>query len=237
MNKKAIASELLLCAKDLLGMEFDSDAALKKYLKDHPGAEKSNHTVKKKDGEKSSPEKKDDGKVVPHEELGKLLRKWTSGGFDSISDVSNYSKSGFALGRERMKEAVGVIDGYLKNPAPEWPKDELDKLSKAKKLLEEHIGGQKKEEQKEETAPKKVKTHKDLAELLGQWHDSGSDPIYQVSSSSGGGHEVDRDVMEKALSKVKGYIANPRDEWKKSDIAQLSKAKKLMEGILKGGKS
>lgn len=47
MNKKLVAEELLKVAKNLLSMEFDSQEALDKYLKDHPGADKSNHTVKK----------------------------------------------------------------------------------------------------------------------------------------------------------------------------------------------
>lgn len=34
-------------------MEFDTEKALKKYLKEHPGADKSNHSVKKTEGGKS----------------------------------------------------------------------------------------------------------------------------------------------------------------------------------------
>lgn len=43
MNREA--KELLRIARDLVAMEFPSETALHKYLKDHPGAEKSNHKV------------------------------------------------------------------------------------------------------------------------------------------------------------------------------------------------
>lgn len=47
MNKKLVAEELLKVAKTLLSMEFPSQDALDEYLKEHPGADKSHHTVRK----------------------------------------------------------------------------------------------------------------------------------------------------------------------------------------------
>lgn len=47
MNKNLVAKELLKIAKLLTSTEFDSQEALNKYLKEHPDADKSNHTVKK----------------------------------------------------------------------------------------------------------------------------------------------------------------------------------------------
>lgn len=46
MNKN-IASRLLFLAKEVLGMEFPTQDALDKYLKDHPDADRSNHKVVK----------------------------------------------------------------------------------------------------------------------------------------------------------------------------------------------
>jgi hypothetical protein len=43
MNK--IASELLFMAKEVMGIDFPTQKALDKYLKDHPDADKSNHRV------------------------------------------------------------------------------------------------------------------------------------------------------------------------------------------------
>lgn len=47
MNAKRMAGDLLVLAKDVLGMEFPTQDALDKYLKDHPGADRSKHRVKK----------------------------------------------------------------------------------------------------------------------------------------------------------------------------------------------
>lgn len=46
MDRKMIAGELLKMAKELVGMEFPTQEALDKYLKDHPDANRSNHKVK-----------------------------------------------------------------------------------------------------------------------------------------------------------------------------------------------
>lgn len=45
MNR-AIARELVAMAKELLAMEFPTQDALDKYLKEHPDADRSNHSVK-----------------------------------------------------------------------------------------------------------------------------------------------------------------------------------------------
>ena len=48
MDRTAVAKELLVLAKDLVGMEFPTQDALDKYLKEHPDADRSNHSVKKR---------------------------------------------------------------------------------------------------------------------------------------------------------------------------------------------
>lgn len=45
MNR--IAVELLKVAREVLSMEFPTDEAMKKYLDEHPDADKSLHHVKK----------------------------------------------------------------------------------------------------------------------------------------------------------------------------------------------
>lgn len=75
MDSVKVASELIAMAKALIGMEFPTEDAMKKYLKDHPRADKSLHTVKKQEGEKEEepgkkeeePEKK--SQLPPHTEL------------------------------------------------------------------------------------------------------------------------------------------------------------------------
>jgi len=137
MNRVLIAKEIMAIARILTSTEFDSQEAMNKYLREHPDADRSKHSVKKPAGGGSG----------------------GSGG----------------------------------------------------------PGG------------KKVKPHKSLGELLGQWHSSGSDPIYQVSSHASGGHEVDHDVAVKALSRVNQLLERDDVKSNKSDAAQLGKAKKLLE--------
>ena len=52
---KAFEHEILIrrvVSRFVQAMEFDTPEAMKAYLKAHPGADKSNHSVKKQDGEK-----------------------------------------------------------------------------------------------------------------------------------------------------------------------------------------
>ena len=46
---EVIANELLLIAEDLVAMDFPSQDAMDKYLKEHPDADKSKHKVVKHD--------------------------------------------------------------------------------------------------------------------------------------------------------------------------------------------
>jgi hypothetical protein len=49
MNKVAVAKELIQVAKLLQAIEFDTQDAFDKYMKEHPEADKSNHSVKKEE--------------------------------------------------------------------------------------------------------------------------------------------------------------------------------------------
>ena len=61
MNKQIIAKELLKLAKQLVSMEFDTQEALDKYMKEHPEGDRSNHSVKKQESAPS----KSNVKIAP----------------------------------------------------------------------------------------------------------------------------------------------------------------------------
>jgi hypothetical protein len=70
MSKELIAFKQAILTRRVVarymskvGMEHDTPEAMKEYLKDHPGADKSNHTVKKQDdgGEKKPESKSEEG--------------------------------------------------------------------------------------------------------------------------------------------------------------------------------
>ena len=77
-----------LLVTDRVAMEFDSQEALEKYLKDHPGADKSKHTVKKDDGGK--------GKSDGESSLGSRLRENVRAIlFDDFKDAWSESKKAY----------------------------------------------------------------------------------------------------------------------------------------------
>ena len=47
MNKLMLAKQIIKIAKQLVGIQFATKQQMQKYLKDHPGADKRNHSVKK----------------------------------------------------------------------------------------------------------------------------------------------------------------------------------------------
>ena len=62
MNKLAVARELLAIARELQAIEFPTQDAYDKYMKEHPGADKSLHRVvetKKEPVKKEEPEKQE----------------------------------------------------------------------------------------------------------------------------------------------------------------------------------
>lgn len=70
---------------------------------------------------------------------------------------------------------------------------------------------------------------KKLGDLLGQWHSSGSDPLYAVSSNAQSGKAIPQHVAEAAIAKLDKMIA----EESGADAKELTKAKKLLEKSVK----
>jgi hypothetical protein len=58
MTRKQLAHELKVLAKELVSFEFPSKDALEKYLKEHPEADKSLHSVEPKEEKPAKPEEK-----------------------------------------------------------------------------------------------------------------------------------------------------------------------------------
>lgn len=83
--RKLVAEALALrvAARHQLAMEFPNSEALKEYLKKHPQADKSNHTVKKPDAESKPKDEQGEG----HEP--KKRRSWK----DLVSGLSSAAKS------------------------------------------------------------------------------------------------------------------------------------------------
>jgi len=92
--------------------------------------------------------------------------------------------------------------------------------------------GKKKEE--EDDTP--VKGSKELGEMMSQWHSSGSDPIYAVSSTLYAGKPVAKKTVSKARKKIQTMIPDAEAGmygWTKDDVASLKKMDKQLGDMLK----
>jgi len=78
MNRQAVAAELVRIAESLTAIEFPTQDAYDKYMKEHPDADKSNHAVKRterKEQEKEESESQISGKNLKPEPLSESHKK------------------------------------------------------------------------------------------------------------------------------------------------------------------
>ncbi len=102
-----------------MGMEHDSPEALKDYLKEHPGADKSKHHVKKDEG------KDEGGKMTAkpgkkEQDLGGELSQWQGPGQPGINHVNSYLQGGHPVSHEMVEKAIKEME---KNKAGASGKD------------------------------------------------------------------------------------------------------------------
>lgn len=133
--------------------EFDSPEALKKYLHEHPDADKSKHHVKKQEGGSGAP--KDEGgdnKPVALSREGYKAVADALQGFDEgggWSHVISYAVSGKPMEPKHVKKVVDDISKYLKNwntpggdaQVGRWTPKDKKNLTKAKGILENQLKG------------------------------------------------------------------------------------------------
>jgi hypothetical protein len=77
MDRKILAGEILAIARDLVGMEFPTQDALDKYLKDHPDADRGKHRVVKT--KTKVPAKKEKAELPQREDVENAFRDHLSG--------------------------------------------------------------------------------------------------------------------------------------------------------------
>lgn len=132
-----------------MAMEFDTEDALKQYLKEHPGADKSKHTVKKPGGGGEKKDDEGDSKPVSMSREGYKAIAEALDGFEAPGawgHVISYAISGKPMEAKHVKKVVADIDFNLKNwktvsETNGWgPKDKKN-LTKAKGILENWSGG------------------------------------------------------------------------------------------------
>lgn len=122
-SREKLASELRDLA-DRVAMEFDTPEALKKYLQDHPDADKSKHTVKKPEKDEGGGDAKDKGELKPHQDalhkkLDALAEKYPHADKGDLKQFRKEIESppGYGYPKDRLKRVekeLGEFEDWLK---------------------------------------------------------------------------------------------------------------------------
>jgi hypothetical protein len=139
MDKKLMANELVAVAKDILAIEFPTQDALDKYLKNHPAADKAKHKVKEtqKDAPaKDKPEQKDEKeqKVVEHEGKTYKFNESTKRWHDEKGEPVGNQGLNDTLNKKQKTDGKGTDDSQ-KAPAkvePAKPEEETEDFGSQK---------------------------------------------------------------------------------------------------------
>jgi hypothetical protein len=114
---------------DRFAMEFPTDEALKKYLKDHPDADRSKHTVKKDEGGSKSKKSEDFTPGKEHHALGGELQQWHGPGTPALNEVGSHLTGGKPFPRKRLEEAARELEKMKDHPSStDKDKRDLDAL-------------------------------------------------------------------------------------------------------------
>jgi len=249
-NKKV---QTILTKNDLVDDDADEVKSFKKK-KPTKGQTVSDAELMRRFLSKAKPETKERMKGMSPADFMKILGAITDDeegdGGKQASMIEALKKVAAEYPKTRV-HLIPVIKEAMEHKSPDALKKYLHEHPKADKS-KHHVkkpGGKSKTEAPKEDSSKKdekpaeggkkdpkqpIKVDKRLGELLGQWHSSGSDPIYAVSSHAMGGHEVPRETIQKALSKVNNLINYP-DAYHvdKAGKKQLQKAKSILDSMLK----
>ena len=132
MNNDRIARSVLARFLSREAMVFPNEEALKKYLKEHPGANPKNHTVKKDEGGESG-SGNDEIKLVNNatKSLGGELQQWQGPGTPAINSVGSYLTGGHPVSKAKVHKAIEEL-------AEERTKAETQKYKDYEKFIK-HI--------------------------------------------------------------------------------------------------
>ena len=109
MNRKLLAKELVRVAQILVGIEFDSQDAMDKYLKEHPDADKSNHSVKETEKKPEGEDEKDQA----HSDISSVLKSFSGVSFRDV--LKNRKHTVKKL--ESVAEKIRGVGEKLNNPS------------------------------------------------------------------------------------------------------------------------
>jgi hypothetical protein len=159
MNKRLLAKELVKVALTLVSTEFDSQEALDKYLKEHPDADKSLHSVKKqeKPAEKKEETKSEEKKTSYKDKINALKQRHEqemSSLHDEYANSSDYSERPSKATHKIKKAIIDSVGGHFRKDHLGMPQthgavhfhlgsgyknsEVTSRLKKIKKILDKH---------------------------------------------------------------------------------------------------
>lgn len=126
--------------------EFPTQEALDTYLKAHPGADKSKHTVKKTekaegDGKTEEPKKQLGESFKPtrhHQDLGGRLQQWHGPGTPAINEVGSSLTGGKPVPRKKLMDAAKELSRMIPDAEAGkhgWSKKDVKEL----KQMSDHL--------------------------------------------------------------------------------------------------
>lgn len=216
-------------------MEHSSPEALEKYLKEHPNADKSKHTVKK-------PSKAPEQGAKPvklNKALGDMLGQWHGSIKDPIYAVSSAAIAGKPVPASKAQEAVAQIDSILDKA--DLNDAERKELTKAKKMLESASG--KKSAPKSVSKPKTYKKQyvKSVSEVMDKHsltdEDASEVKRFKNSKPSKGTPLSDAALMQKFLAKASPETKERMKGMSVADFKAMYAAIMDEEGAEGGGKT
>lgn len=151
MNKALVAKELLAIARDLIAIDFPTQDAYDKYMKEHPDADKSNHkVVKEKEEQKQEAPKKHKDMTSIVRDLSKkknvleIANEWgyQEHGVNAVRGLHDRLKSDMEK-EEDTKDSIMQKYGEPKGSANF--KERQEAIGKLNKAIEEGQKGAKKD--------------------------------------------------------------------------------------------
>ena len=135
MNFRRIVSRFKQ-AVDQVAMEFDTPEAMKKYLEEHPGADKANHSVKKHKGEGGG-----SGKPAGNPFMGdmKLVHKMDKAPMESEKSAKAIHRLGDQLDRATSYKGDASKVPEIKNKIREEHKKLISQAEDLDKTLDEFL--------------------------------------------------------------------------------------------------
>lgn len=229
-----------------IAMEFDTEKELQTYLKEHPGADRANHSVKKDSESSKTDPAFDNLRGHLKDELTKMPDKFldSNAGYKhpAVKALAKELEKAPKAQVQKQYEQVDNLKIQLgrkydpRNPDPDSEKRraKVDSLWRAYKLALENMGTTESQHKEPGFSGKylsraEFRKYKEIkpnvANRLKEWQgSSASDPVRKVLvDHQKNGWQVKRDLIDKAIKHLEELAEQPRHKDERGEIGTLIK--------------